>query len=93
MARYKRYDYTQGKFISMQRAFTQRTKQEIDSAQGRHMYNKRVATAEPVFANIRSALGLDRFTLRGRRKVNIQWLLYCTVHNLLKVHRYGPGFA
>jgi hypothetical protein len=52
-----------------------------------------MATVEPVFANVRSSLGLDRFSLRGKRKVNIQWLLYCTVHNLLKVHRYGPGFA
>jgi hypothetical protein len=52
-----------------------------------------MATVEPVFADIRSNLGLDRFSLRSKRKVNIQWLLYCTVHNLLKVHRYGPGFA
>jgi len=73
--------------------FTQRMKRKIDSAHGRQIYNKRIGTAEPVFANIRSALGLNRFTLRGKRKVNTQWLLYCTVHNLLKVHRYGPGFA
>jgi hypothetical protein len=32
-------------------------------------------------------------SLRGKRKVDIQWLLYCTVYNLLKVHRYGPGLA
>jgi len=38
-------------------------------------------------------LGLDRFSLRGKQKVNIQWILYCMVHNLLKVHRYGEGFA
>jgi hypothetical protein len=31
---------------------------------------------EPVFGNIRHALGLDRFTLRGKEKVNIQWKLY-----------------
>ena len=24
---------------------------------------------------------LDRFTLKGRIKVNIQWMLYCVVHN------------
>jgi hypothetical protein len=22
-----------------------------------------------------------------------QWKLFCIVHNLLKIHRYGPGFA
>ncbi|HDH53693.1 MAG TPA: hypothetical protein ENH24_04330 [Nitrospirae bacterium] len=37
--------------------------------------------------------GPDRFILRGKRKVNTQWLLYCIVHNLAKVHRYGEGFA
>jgi hypothetical protein len=25
---------------------------------------------------------LDRFTLRGKIKVNIQWMLYCMVHNI-----------
>jgi len=52
-----------------------------------------IGTAEPVFGNICSTLGLDRFTLRGKRKVNTQWLLYCAVHNLFKVHRYGLELA
>jgi transposase len=72
-------------------SFTEKMKQKIDPVKGRLIYYKRLATVEPVFANIRSTLGLDRFTLRGKQKVNIQWLLYCTVHNLLKVHRYGYG--
>jgi hypothetical protein len=45
------------------------------------------------FANITRTRGLDRFTLRGRRKVNTQWRLYCMVHNIGKVHRYASGFA
>lgn len=73
--------------------FTQKMRRKIDSLAGRLIYNRRLATAEPVFANIRSTLGFDRFSLRGKRKVNTQWLLFCTLHNLLKVHRYGPGFA
>jgi transposase len=73
--------------------FTERMKQKIDSIKGRLIYNRRLATVEPVFAHIRSTLGLDRFTLRGKQKVNIQWLLYCMVHNLLKVHRYGGVYA
>jgi hypothetical protein len=28
--------------------------------------------------------GKDRFTLLGKDKVNIQWLLFCTVHNIGK---------
>lgn len=73
--------------------FTQKMKRKIDSIKGRLLYNRRLGTAEPPFAHIRSTLGLDRFTLRGKRKVNTQWLLYCIVHNLTKVHRYGEGFA
>jgi hypothetical protein len=81
--------FFQGRAPSLPESFTEKMKRKIDSVKGRLIYNKRLATAEPVFANICSTLGLNRFTLRGKRKVNIQWLLYCTVHNLLKVHRYG----
>jgi hypothetical protein len=59
---------------------------------GRFIYSWRQAT-EPVFANITRTLGLDRFTLRGKRKVNTHWLLYCIVHNIGKIHRSAPGFA
>jgi hypothetical protein len=55
--------------------------------------NRRLGTAEPPFAHICSILGLDRFTLRGKPKVNTQWLFYCIVHNLTKIHRYGEGLA
>jgi len=85
--------FFQGRSESKPETFTEKMKRKIDSLRGRLIYNRRLGTAEPPFAHIRSVLGLDRFTLRGKRKVNIQWLLYCTVHNLLKVHRYGPGFA
>ncbi len=73
--------------------FTAKMKRKIDSARGRYLYGLRLATAEPVFANLRSAKRLDRFTLRGKTKVNGQWLLYCLVHNIGKIQRYGPGFT
>ena len=63
--------------------------QKIDSALGRFIYSRRMGLIEPVFGHIRHALGLDRFTLKGNKKVNIQWKLYNTVHNLLKIFRYG----
>jgi Transposase DDE domain len=28
---------------------------------------------------------MDRFTLKGKLKVGIQWLLYCVVHNIEKM--------
>ena len=63
--------------------------EKIDSEEGRRIYPQRLAIVEPVFANIRSNKRLDRFTLRGKIKVNIQWLLYCLVHNIEKILNYG----
>ncbi len=62
---------------------------KVDSELGRQIYPQRFAVAEPVFANIRTHKRLDRFTLRGKVKVNIQWLLYCMVHNIEKITNYG----
>jgi transposase len=62
---------------------------KVDSELGRKIYPQRFAVAEPVFANIRTHKRLDRFTLRGKVKVNIQWLLYCMVHNIEKITNYG----
>jgi hypothetical protein len=64
-------------------------KRKIDSEEGRYHYSRRLAIVEPVFANICSSRKLKRFSLRGRRKVNNQWLLYGMVHNIGKVQRYG----
>jgi transposase len=85
--------FFQGQTASKPETFTEKMKRKIDSIKGRLIYNRRLGTAEPPFAHIKSILGLDRFTLRGKRKVNTQWLLYCIVHNLTKVHRYGEEFA
>jgi transposase len=63
--------------------------ERFDSARGRHLYSRRMGTVEPVFANIRDAIGLDEFTLRGGAKVNTQWKLFCTVHNIGKLARYA----
>ena len=62
---------------------------KVDTEMGRKIYPRRIAIAEPVFANIRTHKRLDRFTLRGKVKVNIQWLLYCMVHNIGKIVNYG----
>jgi len=67
--------------------------EKIESEEGRKIYPQRMEIVEPVFGNIRSNKRLDRFTLRGKIKVNIQWLLYCMVHNIEKIMNYGYGFA
>ncbi len=62
---------------------------KIDAREGRYQYSRRMGIVEPVFGNLCSTLGLHRFSLRSKKKVDIQWKLYCMVHNLLKIHRYG----
>jgi transposase len=61
----------------------------IDSAEGRNMYSKRMGIVEPVFANIKNAKGMNRFTLRSLKKVAVQWLYYCLVHNIEKICTTG----
>ena len=68
-------------------------KQKIDTLDGRKTYSKRMGIVEPVFGNIRSQKRMDRFTLRGKIKVDIQFLLYCIVHNIEKVANYGRSYA
>jgi Transposase DDE domain len=64
-------------------------KLKIDSDLGRQMIGRRFATVEPVFGNLRGNKHLDRFTLRGRRKVDGQWKLYCLTHNIEKLAHHG----
>ena len=60
-----------------------------DSPQGRRLYSQRIATVEPVFANLRHNKRLSRFTLRGLGKVGTQWQLFCLVHNIEKLAKSG----
>lgn len=69
--------------------YMDKMKRKIDSDHGRYQYSRRLGTVEPVFANIRHTHRLNRFSLRTRKKVNTQWLLFCLVHNIGKVQRHG----
>ena len=72
---------------------SERMRRAIDSPQGRRFYSQRIATVEPVFANIRHHKAMRRFTLRGRAKVSTQWNLFCLVHNIEKMAHYGSNSA
>ena len=67
--------------------------EKVDSEKGRKIYPQRIAIVEPVFANVRTHKRMDRFTLRGKIKVNIQWLLYCMIHNIGKIMTYGSNYG
>jgi hypothetical protein len=74
-------------------SITDEMKHKIDTPEGRRTYSKRLGIVEPVFGNIRACKRMDKFTLRGRLKVNIQWMLYCLVHNIEKIVNYGKSYA
>jgi transposase len=81
--------FFKGKAPGAPESFTDKMKRKIDSPEGRVKYGQRFAKVEPVFGNLRHNKGLDRFTLRGRRKVNAQWQLFCLVHNIEKLAHNG----
>jgi len=78
-----------GKTKAGKTTHTQKMIQKMDTEKGREIYSLRMGLIEPVFANIRSTKGLNRFSLRGKTKVNTQWLLFCITHNLGKIQKYG----
>jgi hypothetical protein len=64
-------------------------KAKIDSPQGKKIYARRLAIVEPVFANICVHKHMNRFTLRTKSKVDVQWRLYAMVHNIGKIATFG----
>lgn len=85
----RQVSFLRGKASGTTPSYSDLMKRAIDSERGRALYGGRFATVEPVFANIRHNKGLDRFTLRGRAKVDTQWKLYCLVHNIEKLAYHG----
>ena len=64
-------------------------KTKIDSEQGKRIYARRLAIVEPVFANICVHKHMNRFTLRTKSKVDVQWRLFAIVHNIGKICVFG----
>ena len=69
--------------------YTDWMKNRVDSDYGKYIYSHRMSVVEPVFANIGTQKRLNRFSLRGRKKVDGQWKLYCMVHNIEKLANYS----
>ena len=78
-----------GKTAERADSFTARMQRRIDEPAHRARYARRFAVVEPVFANLCYNKRLDRFTLRGRAKVDGQWKLFCLVQNIEKLARHG----
>ena len=62
---------------------------QIDTPEARALYGQRLAIGGPVFGTMRSQKRFDRFTLRSKIKVNIQWMRYGMVHTIEKIVHDG----
>jgi IS5 family transposase len=77
-------------------SLSRRLRKKLDTREYQDQYAYRIQIIEPVFSNIAYCKGLDRFSLRGKEKVNGQWQLYCIMHNLgkcLKGYNIKKGYA
>jgi transposase len=63
---------------------------QLARAGRRSRYRLRKTLPEPVFGQIKQARGFRQFLLRGLEKVQGEWSLICTVHNLLKLAARRP---
>jgi transposase len=66
-----------------------RMARKLTTKKGRAHYARRKVIVEPVFGQIKEAMGFRRFSLRGKEKVSAEWHLVCAVHDLGKLFRSG----
>ena len=66
---------------------------KLCSKAGNAIYALRKTIVEPVFGKIKGARSLDPFRLRGLEKVNGEWTLMATTHNILKLFRASLATA
>jgi transposase len=64
------------------------TRRVLATDWGKELYLKRQGTVEPVFGQIKSNRGANRFLRRGRAAVRSEWRLLTATHNLLKLHQH-----
>ena len=69
----------------------ERMERALLTKRGRRLYKLRGQTVEPVFGQIKTARGCDRFMRRGEHACASEWKLLCATHNLLKLWRSGKA--
>jgi hypothetical protein len=60
---------------------------KLQTKAGAAAYAARQGIVEPVIGQIKQARGFRQFVLRGFEKVQGEWSLVCTTHNILKLYR------
>jgi transposase len=70
--------------VSVVAAVRKKMREKLRSPEGKELYNLRRETVEPVFGQMKSNMGFDRFLLKGRKGASAEAALMCMVHNVLK---------
>ena len=65
----------------------ERMGRKLRTKRGKAKYRLRSQTVEPVFGQIKAAMGLYGFMCRGIDAVRSEWKLICACHNLMKLFR------
>jgi hypothetical protein len=65
----------------------ERMKRRLNTKWGKAKYKLRSQTVEPVFGQIKAAMGIYGFLRRGIDAVRSEWKLICSCHNLMKLFR------
>lgn len=60
---------------------------KLRTHKGREVYARRKAIVEPVFGQIKQAMGFRQFLMRGLRQMRGEWKLVCLSYNIRKLFR------
>ena len=66
---------------------------KLHTRKGCETYSKRKSIVEPVFGQIKRAIGFVQFSLRGLEKMCGEWAIVCLTHNLLNLFREQYAIA
>jgi len=72
-------------------SWRERMARRLRTQRGQHYYRQRMTTSEPVFGQLKQAMGFRQFLLRGGAKVRAEWALQCTAFNLRKLWNAAYG--
>ncbi len=72
-------------------SWRERMARRLRTQRGQHYYRQRMLTSEPVFGQLKQAMGFRQFLLRGGAKVRAEWALLCTAFNLRKLWSAAYG--
>jgi transposase len=70
-------------------SFIDRVRRKLRTKKGARVYALRKQIPEPVFGQMKRCRNLRQFLLRGIEKVDGEWSLWCTGHNLIKIWAAG----